>query len=81
MVLQVAANDNAYYRAAEVKSNTSLSHDTLSRTIVTIHNATVQQPLTKVSPNLNPNIVMCQAKAGFVSKHNVVTFRCPTCTL
>ncbi|GFV24872.1 hypothetical protein TNCV_883401 [Trichonephila clavipes] len=42
-----------------------------------MHSATVQQPLTVVSPNSNPTIVMLQAEVGFVSKHNVVPFRCP----
>ncbi|GFV98334.1 uncharacterized protein TNCV_622931 [Trichonephila clavipes] len=42
-----------------------------------MHIATVQQPLTMVSPNSNPTIVMLQAEAGFISKHNVVPFICP----
>ncbi|GFY30622.1 hypothetical protein TNCV_3117841 [Trichonephila clavipes] len=42
-----------------------------------MHNAAVQKPLTTVSLNSNPTIVMLQAEAGFVSKHNVVPFRCP----
>ncbi|GFS62745.1 uncharacterized protein TNCV_3201871 [Trichonephila clavipes] len=42
-----------------------------------MHNATVQQLLTTVSRNSNPIIVMLQAEARFVSKHNVVPFRCP----
>ncbi|GFX22731.1 hypothetical protein TNCV_2994641 [Trichonephila clavipes] len=42
-----------------------------------MHNATVQQPLTMVSPNSNPTIVMLQAEARFVSKHSVVPFHCP----
>ncbi|GFX30576.1 transposable element Tc3 transposase [Trichonephila clavipes] len=42
-----------------------------------MRNATVQQYLTTVSPNSNPIIVMLQAEAGFVSKHNVVPFRSP----
>ncbi|GFS55898.1 hypothetical protein TNCV_2924731 [Trichonephila clavipes] len=37
-----------------------------------MHNTTVQQPLTGMSPNSNTTIVMLQAEAGFVSKHNVV---------
>ncbi|GFS59291.1 transposable element Tcb2 transposase [Trichonephila clavipes] len=41
-----------------------------------MHNATVQQPLITVSPNSNPTIVMLQAEAGSISKHNVVPFRC-----
>ncbi|GFS54874.1 transposable element Tcb2 transposase [Trichonephila clavipes] len=32
--------------------------------------------LTTVSLNSNPIIVMLQAKGGFVSKHNVIPFRC-----
>ncbi|GFX70185.1 hypothetical protein TNCV_4616231 [Trichonephila clavipes] len=43
-----------------------------------LRKATVQQPLTTVSPNSNPTIVILQAEAGFVSsKHNVVPFSCP----
>ncbi|GFV18316.1 uncharacterized protein TNCV_580201 [Trichonephila clavipes] len=36
-----------------------------------MHIATVQQPLTTMSPNWNPAIVMLQAEAVFVSQHNV----------
>ncbi|GFX97647.1 hypothetical protein TNCV_2842071 [Trichonephila clavipes] len=39
-------------------------------------NATVQQLLTTVSPNSNPTIVMLQTEAGFISKHNIIPFRC-----
>ncbi|GFT25801.1 uncharacterized protein TNCV_1517741 [Trichonephila clavipes] len=42
-----------------------------------MHNVTVQQPLTTVSPNSNPIIVMLQSEAGFVSKHDVIPFRYP----
>ncbi|GFW32530.1 hypothetical protein TNCV_676881 [Trichonephila clavipes] len=42
-----------------------------------MHNATVQQSLPAVSLNSNPTIVKLQAEAGFISKHNVVPFRCP----
>ncbi|GFT35991.1 hypothetical protein TNCV_4343001 [Trichonephila clavipes] len=42
-----------------------------------MHNATVQQPITTVSPNSNLNIVILQAEAVFVSKHNAVPFCCP----
>ncbi|GFW21454.1 hypothetical protein TNCV_1532771 [Trichonephila clavipes] len=60
------------------KSNSSPSHDTGCRTSVAMYNATVQKPLTTtVSPNSNPTIVMFLAEARFVSKHNVVPFRCP----
>ncbi|GFV37756.1 hypothetical protein TNCV_3040141 [Trichonephila clavipes] len=59
------------------KSNTTQNHDTERRTSVVMHNVTVQQPLTTVSPNLNPTIVMFEATARFVSKPNVVPFRCP----
>ncbi|GFS47410.1 uncharacterized protein TNCV_4863321 [Trichonephila clavipes] len=45
------------------------------------YNATVQQPLTTVSRNSNPNTLMLKSKTGFVSKHNVVPFRCPYLTL
>ncbi|GFU94554.1 vacuolar protein sorting-associated protein 13B [Trichonephila clavipes] len=42
-----------------------------------MHNTTVQQSLTAVSPNSNLTIVMFQAEAEFVSKYNVISFRCP----
>ncbi|GFT56790.1 hypothetical protein TNCV_1268841 [Trichonephila clavipes] len=54
-----------------------LDHDTGCRTNVTMYNATVQQPLTTVSPNSNSTIVMLLAEARFFSKHNVVPFRYP----
>ncbi|GFV59252.1 hypothetical protein TNCV_2339931 [Trichonephila clavipes] len=59
------------------KSNTTPNHDTGCRTRGAMHKATVQQPLTRVSSNSNPIIVMLQAGAVLVSKHNVVPFRCP----
>ncbi|GFY07241.1 hypothetical protein TNCV_1585961 [Trichonephila clavipes] len=52
-------------------------HDAGCRISKAMHNATVQQPLTPLSPNSNPTIVMLQTAAGFVSKHNGVPFRCP----
>ncbi|GFU05946.1 hypothetical protein TNCV_3395021 [Trichonephila clavipes] len=42
-----------------------------------MHNAIIRQPLTAVSPNSNPIIVMLQAEAGFASNHNAVPYRCP----
>ncbi|GFW13548.1 hypothetical protein TNCV_1210141 [Trichonephila clavipes] len=42
-----------------------------------MHNTTVQQSVTKVSPNSNPTIVMLQAEAGFISKCNATPFCCP----
>ncbi|GFY14192.1 hypothetical protein TNCV_3613811 [Trichonephila clavipes] len=42
-----------------------------------MHNATVPQPVTTVSLNSNTTIVVIQAVAGFVSKHNVIPFRSP----
>ncbi|GFV26651.1 tyrosine-protein phosphatase 69D [Trichonephila clavipes] len=50
-------------------------------TNVAMHNAAVQQPLTTVSLNLNPTIVVLQAEAGFVSKPIVISFYfpCPFC--
>ncbi|GFU47598.1 hypothetical protein TNCV_2443201 [Trichonephila clavipes] len=64
-------------RGAVVKSNTTPNHDTGCRTSKAMHNATAQQPLTTVSPNSNPTIVMLLAEMGIVSKHNAVPFRCP----
>ncbi|GFW51487.1 hypothetical protein TNCV_4211651 [Trichonephila clavipes] len=60
-----------------VKFSTTLSHDTRCKIIEAMHNSTVQQPLTTVSPNSNPTIAMLQTETGFVSKHNIVPFRCP----
>ncbi|GFV97931.1 hypothetical protein TNCV_5069711 [Trichonephila clavipes] len=44
---------------------------------VAMHNATVQQLLTTVSPNSNSTIVMMQPEAEFVSKHNADLFCSP----
>ncbi|GFV25094.1 hypothetical protein TNCV_1006881 [Trichonephila clavipes] len=41
-----------------------------------MHNATVQQPFTTVSPNSNPTNVVLQAEARFVCKYHVVSFHC-----
>ncbi|GFW79252.1 hypothetical protein TNCV_2476591 [Trichonephila clavipes] len=41
-----------------------------------VHNSTVQQPLTSVSPNSNPTILIWQAEVEFACKHNVIPFRC-----
>ncbi|GFV36565.1 hypothetical protein TNCV_2260841 [Trichonephila clavipes] len=41
-----------------------------------MHNATVQQLLTTVSPNSNLIMEMLQAEVGLVSKHYVIPFRC-----
>ncbi|GFX02381.1 hypothetical protein TNCV_2285481 [Trichonephila clavipes] len=67
---------NAYKRVAAVKSNTTRNHDTGCRTNVAMHNATVRQLLPMVSPNSNLTIGTLKAEAGFVSKHNVIPFRC-----
>ncbi|GFX41217.1 hypothetical protein TNCV_2219151 [Trichonephila clavipes] len=66
-----------YQRGMEWKTNITPDHDIECRTNVAMHNATVQQPFTMMSPNSNPIIVMLQAEAGFVSKHNDIQFRCP----
>ncbi|GFX46361.1 hypothetical protein TNCV_238231 [Trichonephila clavipes] len=58
-----------------MKSNNTPNQDTGCRTSVAMRNATVQQPLTTVSGNSNPTILMLQAEAGFISKHNI-PFRC-----
>ncbi|GFT32882.1 hypothetical protein TNCV_5039161 [Trichonephila clavipes] len=62
-----------------VKSNTTPNHHTGCKTNVAMHNATVQQPLTTVSPNSNPTIKMLPAEAGFVIKHYAVPLHrtCP----
>ncbi|GFW68984.1 hypothetical protein TNCV_2918821 [Trichonephila clavipes] len=55
------------------------NHDTGCKTSVVMHNGTVQQPLTMVSPNSNPTIMILQTEVGFVNKNNVVPFHglCP----
>ncbi|GFT87745.1 hypothetical protein TNCV_4000951 [Trichonephila clavipes] len=75
--LQQGCTGNAFERGVAEKSNTTPNHDTECSTSVAMQNAAVQQPLTIVSPHSNLNIVILQAEAGFVSKHNVVPFRCP----
>ncbi|GFV83070.1 hypothetical protein TNCV_2801961 [Trichonephila clavipes] len=60
-----------------VKSNTTSNHEIRCRTGVAMHSATVQQPLTKLSRNSNPTIVVLQVEAEFVCKQNVIPFRCP----
>ncbi|GFY31451.1 hypothetical protein TNCV_4990101 [Trichonephila clavipes] len=60
---------------AAVKFNTTPNHDSGCRTSVAMHNATVQHPLTMASPNSNLTIIMWQAEAGSVIKHNIVPFR------
>ncbi|GFT24184.1 hypothetical protein TNCV_2064251 [Trichonephila clavipes] len=59
-----------------VKSDTTPNNDTGYRTSVVMHNAIDQQLLTTKSPNLNLTILMLEAEAGFVSKHNAVLLRC-----
>ncbi|GFV53512.1 hypothetical protein TNCV_4746601 [Trichonephila clavipes] len=53
-----------------MKSNNTPKY-TLCRTIVVRLNKTVQCLLTTVSPNSNAAILMLQAEAGFVGKHNM----------
>lgn len=50
------------------------NHDTGYRTNVAMHTATVQEPLTTVSPNC---VSILQTVAGFINKPNVVPFRWP----
>ncbi|GFT22146.1 hypothetical protein TNCV_3271901 [Trichonephila clavipes] len=58
-----------------VKSNTPpANHDSRCRTNVAMYNATVQQSLTTVFPKSNLTIVMLQAEAQIVDKHNAVPF-------
>ncbi|GFT10380.1 HTH_Tnp_Tc3_2 domain-containing protein [Trichonephila clavipes] len=76
-IIVVHCTGNTYWSGAAVKSNTPLDHCTECRTSMAMHNATVQRPLTMVSPNSNLNTVMLQAEAVFVSKQNAVPFRCP----
>ncbi|GFU27381.1 hypothetical protein TNCV_3906221 [Trichonephila clavipes] len=64
-------------RGYSSQSNTTQNFDIGCKTSVAMYNATFDQTLTVVSPNLNLTNVMLQAKAGFVSKHNNVPFRCP----
>ncbi|GFX94535.1 hypothetical protein TNCV_3087641 [Trichonephila clavipes] len=51
--------------------------DTGCRNSVAMHNATVLQSVTTVSPNWNLIIVLCQAEAGFLSKNKVAPLLCP----
>ncbi|GFW86149.1 hypothetical protein TNCV_1969571 [Trichonephila clavipes] len=79
IALVVQYTGNAYERGAAVQSNTIPIHDTQCMTSGVMHKSTVHQPLTKVTLIPNPTIVMLQAEAGFVSKHNAIPFRfsCP----
>ncbi|GFX98657.1 uncharacterized protein TNCV_1502351 [Trichonephila clavipes] len=73
VALAVQCIDNAYQKDAAVKSNTTPNHGTGCRTCVAMHNTTVQQPLTTVSPNSNPTTVMLQAQKWY-SSVNTMTF-------
>ncbi|GFX12763.1 hypothetical protein TNCV_3437371 [Trichonephila clavipes] len=68
---------NAYKRGDALKSIATLNLEPECRISVAMHNATAQQPFTKVSANSHSTIVMLQAEAGSISKHNVIPFRCP----
>ncbi|GFW45807.1 protein AF-10 [Trichonephila clavipes] len=69
----------AYQRGMAVKSNTALNHETWCRTIVAMHNITVQQPLTTMFPNLiQPSGCFRQNWDSFVNTtlfHSVVHVR------
>ncbi|GFW11749.1 hypothetical protein TNCV_1082951 [Trichonephila clavipes] len=69
----VQCTGDAYQRGAPVKSNTTPKPCYRAQDQCDDDNATVQQPLTKVSPNSNPTVV--QIEVGFVSKPNVAP--CP----
>ncbi|GFT18950.1 hypothetical protein TNCV_4725881 [Trichonephila clavipes] len=66
-------------RGAVVKSNITFTHAGTVQmlTSVAMHNATVGQSFTTVSPKSNLTIVMLQAEVGFGSKHSVVPFYVP----
>ncbi|GFX55459.1 uncharacterized protein TNCV_267471 [Trichonephila clavipes] len=72
VALAVQGTGNAYKRGAAVKSNATTNHDTGCKTNVATHDATLQQPLTTVSPNSNPTIEMLQQK--WDSSVNEMTF-------
>ncbi|GFY27519.1 hypothetical protein TNCV_2071391 [Trichonephila clavipes] len=46
-------------------------------TSVVVHNAAAQHPLSTVSPDSNPTIVVLQTDAWLVSKDNFISFCCP----
>ncbi|GFY01077.1 hypothetical protein TNCV_5075441 [Trichonephila clavipes] len=48
---------------SRVISNTAAYHNILCRTSVVVHNAAVQHPLSTVSPDSNPTIVVLQTDA------------------
>ncbi|GFU85612.1 uncharacterized protein TNCV_1719031 [Trichonephila clavipes] len=59
---------------ARVISNTAPYHNTRCRTSVVVRNAAVQHPLSTVSPDSSPTIVVLQTDAGLVSKDNFIPF-------
>ncbi|GFW95877.1 hypothetical protein TNCV_1625371 [Trichonephila clavipes] len=64
-----------YWKDTAGKSNTTPNHDIRCRISGTMHNATVQQFLSTLSPNSSPTSVLLQVEDGFISKHNVFPFR------
>ncbi|GFW41543.1 hypothetical protein TNCV_4034601 [Trichonephila clavipes] len=60
--------------SVRVISNTTPYHNTRYRTIVVVHNSDLQHPLSTVSPDSNPTIVVLQTDAELVSKDNFIPF-------
>ncbi|GFX84492.1 transposable element Tcb2 transposase [Trichonephila clavipes] len=60
--------------SARVISNTAPYHNTRCRTSVVVHSAAVQHPLSTVSTDSNPTIVVLQTDASLVSKDNFIPF-------
>ncbi|PRD28836.1 UNVERIFIED_CONTAM: hypothetical protein NCL1_31251 [Trichonephila clavipes] len=63
VALDVKITGNAYKRSARVISNITPYHNTRYRTSVVVHNAAVQHPLSTMSPDSNPTIVLLQKDA------------------
>ncbi|GFU85635.1 hypothetical protein TNCV_1719261 [Trichonephila clavipes] len=57
-----------------VISNTTPYHNTRCMTSVVVRNAAVQHPLSAVSPDSSPTIVVLQTDEGLVSKYNFIPF-------
>ncbi|GFT48468.1 uncharacterized protein TNCV_3822531 [Trichonephila clavipes] len=63
VALDLSSTGNAYQRIARVISNTAPYHNTRCRTSVVVYNAAVQHPLSSMSPDSNPTIVVLQTDA------------------
>ncbi|GFY00908.1 hypothetical protein TNCV_4529271 [Trichonephila clavipes] len=66
-----------HQREKAMESITTPHHNIGFSTFAATDSTAVRQPLTAVSKNSKLTIETLQAEARFVSKHNVVPFRCP----